>query len=136
MAILSITVANVGPTTPSQQFRSVEAGETITHSQPVRKASDGTYYKTDANSFDNSSCDGIAMSGASTGGSFLLAENGQEINIGATLAVSTTYFNSATAGGIDVESALASGKFPTRLGYAKSASVFKVDIAKHGVAKP
>lgn len=135
MADISVTAANVGVTTDSV-VELVQVGETVTQGQPgYKKASDGLYYKADANaSSATAAALGVFVTGASTNGYALLCRSGSYL-AGATLTVGETYVVSATAGGIAPLSDVTTGWYVTILGVASSASTLALSIFRSGTAR-
>jgi|688.fasta_scaffold195813_2 hypothetical protein len=136
MADISKTLANVSIGEEGVQFVIGQAGASVSQGEPVYLASgDGKYYKTDANDgVAKAAAVGIALLPAATNGYFLIQTAGL-INLGATLVQGTSYYVSTTAGGICLESDLASGNFTTFLGIATSTSLLELDITVSGVAR-
>lgn len=135
MADLSITAASVvkGANAVTE---SGTAGATITAGQVVyRDASDLKCKLADCNSATAAvrSPRGIALNGASDGQPLVIQRSG-EITIGATLTVGSTYYLSATAGGIAPLADLGSGDYPTVIGVAKSTSVLVLSFTEAGAA--
>lgn len=136
MADISKTLANVTMGEEGIQFIIGQAGASVSQGEPVYlSSSDGKYYKTDANDgVAKAAAVGIALVPAATNGYFLIQTAGL-INLGATLVTGTSYYVSTTAGGICLESDLASGHFTTFLGIATSTSLLELDIVVGGVAR-
>jgi len=138
MANLSQTAANVALGSQSTRTRVVQAGEAITQGQPLYlKASDGKYYKADANlSAEAAKGVGIAMTPASTNGYLVMQEgSGGSVNLGATLTVGETYTVSATAGAICPIADLTTGDYPCILGIATTTALIQTLFAYTGVPK-
>jgi hypothetical protein len=134
MANLTITAANVAPGTGSKT-KSGTAGAAITQGQPVYlDATTKTLFPADADVLASAAVVGIALNAASTGQPVTYQTSGQ-VTIGATVVTGTAYYASTTAGGVCLESDLASGDFATFLGFATSTTVITVDIKAAGVAK-
>jgi len=142
MADLSQTAANVAVGASTTPTRRVQAGEAITQGMPVYKStSDSKYYKSDADTSAASICDGIALTPASTSGYFVIAEPSTTagislVNLGATLTVGLEYYVSTNAGGICPIADLATGDFPTSLGFATTAALLDFRSISALVAKP
>lgn len=135
MADLSQTAANVAMGGSTTKITRVIAGEAITQGNAVYlKTSDSKYYKTDADVLATSLAAGIALTPASTDGYFVMATEGL-VNLGATLTVGLEYYCSTNAGAICPIGDLTTGDFPTRLGFATSASLIDLKIFSAGVAK-
>lgn len=139
MANLTQTAANVkhGGGAGALTTRERIAGESITQGMPYYiSTADNKAYKAIANDGSaKADARGIALTPASANGAFTGGEDGL-INIGATLAVGTSYYVSTTAGSIWLESDLATGHFTTFLGIAISTSVLDLNINASGVQKP
>ena len=134
MAVLTITAANVVPGTGTKT-KSGTAGAAITQGQPVYlDATAITIFPADADVLASVAVVGVALNAASAGQPVTYQISGP-ITIGTTVVVGTAYYASTTAGGICLESDLASGDFATFLGFATSATVITLDIKAAGVAK-
>lgn len=134
---LTITAANVklkGNTKPPVL---VQVGETVTQGQPLYpKASDSNkFWKADADTAAEAAAQGIAMTPGVAGDYVLLAKEGCPISLGATLVVGQVYCVSATAGGIDAFSDVASGDYVTIIGVASAADSITLIMEATGVAK-
>jgi hypothetical protein len=134
MAVLTITAASVAPGTGAKT-KSGTAGAVITQGQPVYlDAATITLLPADADLIASAAVVGIALNAASTGQPVTYQTSGP-ITIGATVVTGTAYYASTTAGGVCLESDLASGDFATFLGFATSTTVITLDIKASGVAK-
>lgn len=134
MSVLTITAASVASGT-NAKTKSGTAGAAITQGQPVYlDAATIKLLPADADLVASADVVGIALNAASTGQPVTYQTSGP-ITIGATVVVGTAYFASTTAGGVCLESDLASGDFATFLGFATSTTVINVDIKASGVAK-
>lgn len=135
MANLSQTAANVGIGSTGTRTRVVQAGSAITNGQPVYLSA-GKYYPADASLAASANAAGIAISGASTDGFFLMQEGpGGLVNLGATLVVGQVYCVSATPGAICPYEDLLTGEFVCILGIATSASLLQTSYTYSSVAK-
>jgi hypothetical protein len=137
MADLVITAANVKKGSNAKVETGI-AGETITAGQNVyQAAATQKLFKSDADSAtaEVRTVIGIALHAASADQPLTYIKSGQ-VTIGAALTVGSAFFLSATAGGICPHADLATGMFPTFLGWAISATVLDVNIVSAGVAKP
>lgn len=137
MADLTITAASV---VPDDGFSYVDGvfGETVTAGQPVyKKASDGLYYKADANGAGTEIwvVAGIALNGGAVNQPGRIMTGGT-LTIGATVAIGTIYVLSATAGGIAPSTDLASGWKTSILGVASTVAKLAVKIINSGSAVP
>jgi hypothetical protein len=134
MAVLSITAANVAPGTGAKT-KSGTAGAAVTQGQPVYlDASTIKLMPADADLIASAAVVGVTLNAAAAGQPVVYQTSG-DITIGATVVPGTAYYASTTAGGICLESDLASGDFATFLGFAKSNTVISIDIKASGVAK-
>jgi hypothetical protein len=134
MAVLTITAANVAKGARTNT-KSGTAGAAITQGQPVYvDATTSNVFPADADVLTSAAVVGIALNAASTGQPVTYQTSGP-ITIGATVVTGTAYYASTTAGGICLESDLASGDFATFLGFATSSTVITLDIKASGVAK-
>lgn len=142
MADISQTAANVAVGASTTPTRTVQFGEALTQGMPVYKStSDSKYYRCDADALATSICDGIVLTPAATNGYGLIALPATSpgvslVNLGATLTVGLEYYVSTTAGGICPVADLASGDFPTSLGFAISTSLLDFRSVSSLVAKP
>lgn len=127
MATLSVTATSVTAASTGVAKVIVQFGESVTAGQPIyQKASDGLYYKMQA---DGTAAEsgvgvtyGVALSGGSANQWGVLATSGP-ITIGATVVVGTHYYVHATAGLIGLFSDLASTNYITDLGYATTTAI-------------
>lgn len=135
MADLTITATSVAPGTGAK-IKHAYAGESITAGQPIRlDTTTGLLMRSDANvSATTAKSKGIALHAASLNQP-LSYQHAGEMNLGATLDPGTHYFVSANVGGIAPHADLAATWTVTRVGYAKSASVFVVDVEETTVTK-
>lgn len=144
MADLTITAASVkmtngaggSGTTPLPSTGT--AGEAIAAGDSVyRKSSDLKMWKADANlSAEGAGAIGIALNAAGVDQPVtFFAEQGGDINLGATLVAGETYIVSVNAGKICPVGDLASGSWLTYLGYATSTSNLRLNIKATGVQK-
>lgn len=135
MANLTQTAGNVVPASGA----SIEygtAGETITAGMPVyRDASSGKYMKAANDTATKAAAVGVAVNGAALNQPITVQTKGG-INLGATLAVGTTYCVSDTAGAICPDSDIGEAEFKTILGVATTTSNLALLINASGVAIP
>lgn len=131
MADLSITAADVSSTGFNSKYL---AGEAITQGQTVYR-NGRTWMLADASAVDTAATGGIAVNSALVGQPLAVCTAGN-INPGATMTVGTSYYQSATAGGICPESDLVAGNFATFLGFATTTTNLSLAIQPSGVAKP
>lgn len=138
MAALTQTAANVAIGSSSTPTKTVQYGESVTQGQPLYKSSvDGKYYKTDCNdTAAKAACAAIALTpgGADAYGLVALPGSRAEeslINLGATLAVGTTYSIGQTVGSIVPNADLTTNDFVTNIGIAATADFldFQVTIS-------
>lgn len=137
MADITQTAANVAINDSAVKTRLVQYGEAVTQGMPVyKKAADGKYYKAQN---DNTAADadalGIALTRGGAADSWGLIALEGNVDLGATLSVGESYFVSAAFGGICPAADINSGKFPTYLGVATTASNLKLKPFAAGVAK-
>jgi hypothetical protein len=134
MANLTITAASVAKGARAN-VKNGTAGAAITQGQPVYiDATTGNLFPADADVLASAAVVGIALNAASTGQPVAYQTSGP-ITIGATVVVGTAYYASTTAGGICLESDLATGDFATFLGFATTTAIITLDIKASGVAK-
>ena len=124
MAALTITPEDVGIASETTQYRSVVTSGATTQGQPLYKVSASTEH-TPAESGDTGAkakavC--LAITPSAGAGVCVAAFSGLVV-MGATLAVGTEYYLSATAGGIVPRGDLVSGDWITRLGIATTTSI-------------
>jgi hypothetical protein len=98
------------------------AGETITQGQPLYlKSADNRLYKADANaSAEAALVVGLAANAASAGQPIQYDWDDDDLTVGATLAMTSVYVASATAGAIDAISDFQAGSYLTVLLVPKS----------------
>lgn len=132
MADLTITAANVLPSTGANINTNRTAGETITAGMAVYLTTDNTWKKAQhdgtqaeaGGSGPGSDNVGIALNGASSGQPLHVLTSG-DCTIGATVTVGERYFLSATAGGICPTADVASTDYVTFLGLGITAAVIR-----------
>jgi hypothetical protein len=137
MADLAITAANVVAGVGARKTTGI-AGATITAGQLVyQDPADSKYKLADGNSGTAAlrAMAGIALHGASDGQPLSIHLEGL-ITIGAAVSTAVGYYLSSTPGGICPVADLASGAYPTLVGFAVSATVLDVKIHPAGVALP
>jgi hypothetical protein len=111
------------------------AGEALTQGQPVYLSA-SKWYRCDANdTAAKAVCAGIVLTPAATDGVVIIAPNNATVDLGATLAVGTTYAVSATVGGVCPIADITSGQYPTILGTATTAAKLPLSIIVGTVAK-
>jgi hypothetical protein len=100
-------------------------------------STDGKWYQSDANvAAASSATHGIAMSPASTDGYFSVNRgSGQDVNLGATLAVGQIYVVSATKGAIAPYADLTTSDYVIILGVASSTTILKTSYNATGIQK-
>jgi len=139
MADITITAANVAVVTTSSPTvsRSYNAGEAVTAGQLVYlNTADSEWYKAQA--------DGTALEAGSAGlgvalhtsanGQPLAVQTAGQITIGGTVVAGTEYVASDTAGGICPHADLtATGRRYSRVGYATTTGIIKLDLLASGV---
>ncbi len=137
MADITQTAANVALNDNAVKTRLVQFGEAVTQGMPVyKKAADGKYYKAQ-NDGTAAEADAVGICitrGAAADSWGLIAIEGN-INVGGTLVVGESYFVSSAFGGICPAADVGTGKFPTYLGVASTASNLKLKPFAAGVAK-
>jgi hypothetical protein len=130
MADLSQTAANVAIGAQGTPTRTVQYGGTVTQGNPVyRSATDGKYYRTDANDgVAKAVVAGIALTPGTTDTYGLIAlpssvPGQSRVNLGATLAKGEIYAVSAAAGAICPIGDITTGQYVTALGVAVSTAL-------------
>lgn len=141
MAALTITAASVqwtGGTPPKK----VKAGETITPGQVLyRLSTDGEYYLADADVAAEDEVAGVALTAGYNGNDMLIAEDGAELNIGATTVAGTAYALSSStavggaAGGISSVADLGSGDAVRPMFVGSGTGAIKLVIDNNGALK-
>lgn len=137
MAVLSVTAANVVPSTDATK-QTAQFGEAVTQGQLVyRSTADNKWYKLQ--------CDGTALQageGTTTGialsacsaNQWGSVQTGGSITIGATVVAGTVYYANDTAGSIGEFSDLGSTDRIFIVGYGTSTTVIKLLLISTGVA--
>ena len=136
MADLSITPAQVLPSTGAKYLHGI-AGEALTAGEVVyKKSSDGRYWKADADVEASADADGLVVAEAEAAGAGVLVQYAGDITLGAGAAPTQgqTYVVSATAGGIGLEGELASDDYLTYLGYGIGTNAVRLMIKATGIA--
>jgi hypothetical protein len=136
MAALTQTPGSVLKTAGTQQTLAVSGG-TLTAGMPIYidTSASNVIKACRANAAGTANCDGIALTGSSTGQPVTYASVG-DIDLGATLTVGETYcVSDAAAGAIVPIGDLGSTDYVTILGVATTASNLKLDILNSGTAK-
>ena len=140
MADLTQTAANVALTdTAGADTEVVQAGEAITQGMPVyQQTANSKWFQCDADlSQAAAAAQGIALTPAGADEDyFVVAKDGSELDVGATLTVGESYYVSDTKGGIKPAADLTTGDFPCLLGIARTASALPLNIVPSSVAKP
>ena len=129
MADLSQTAANVKQGSLTSPTRRVQYGDTITQGQPLYLATDGKWYRCDANDgIAKAVVGGIALTPgvADDGGTIALPSStpgASLVNLGATLAVGEVYGVSAAVGAIAPIGDITSTQFVSVIGIATTAAL-------------
>lgn len=134
MTDLSVTAGSVTPGANARLDYGV-AGEAITPLQPVYKAADGKWYKSDSNA-------GTDLIRAATAVSVVTAAANQpitvqksgKVNCGSILTKNIPYFLSDTAGGICPIADVGSGEYGCLIGIGLSATELLLILAYTGAA--
>lgn len=137
MAAISITAASCKPSTGAISAHGI-AGVAITAGQLVYlEASSGKYKLTDADSAtaEVRAVAGIAACNAAADQPLAVQIDGL-ITIGATVAAGTSYYSSATAGGIAPVADNTTGVYPTFIGFGVSTTQIDINIVSAGVVVP
>lgn len=130
---LVITAANVKWVSGAQPVL-VVAGATITAGQPVYLGPSNSYLLTNATTAGAQAAAGVALSGASSGGYFILAPQGATINIGATVVKNTVYFLSGNnSGGIAPGTDVTTGWNTYIIGVASSTTNIVLTLTGTGI---
>lgn len=135
MVDLVVTAANVQPGATGASQTTGTAGAAITAGQVVYlDSATSTYKLAKANVVAASAPVGIALNSAATGQPVTVLTAGP-ITAGATLAPGIGYYLSPTnAGGICPVADLATGSYPSFLGFATSATSLAVKVQQAGVS--
>lgn len=129
MATITITKANVIPTSNTVRNTGI-AGEALEAGQFLYlKASDGKWYKADATTLEKSGSGNpqnlrMALADAGTNQPIVFAEPGSLIAIGTVVTRALWYVLSATAGKMADHGDLTTGQYSVLMGYAVSTSQF------------
>lgn len=110
-----------------------EAGAALTAGQVVMPRASGAYELADADDTTLDEVGGVVLNNAAEGQPITVAKPGSDITIGATLTAGTSYFLSATAGGICPFADLVIGDRVIFLGIAKSTTVLHFRPIDSGV---
>ena len=133
---MSLTLVNPEIRSSNVTYAICEAGEAISQSAPVYKASDGTYYQSYASTESTAECAGIAMTAASSGGFFIKVSGGLVMISSDTLTINTNYCVGHSSGTIDTYSNLTSSTdYVTFIGTAVTTSEIEVNIYATGALK-
>lgn len=141
MAALSQTPANVAIGASSTITRRVQYGEAITQGQPLYENTDGKYYQCDANDgVAKSRCGAIALTPGGIDAYGIIAVPGSTpgqctINLGATLAVGTTYSVGQTKGSIVPNADLTTNDWVCNIGVAISTSLLDFQVQVSNIQK-
>jgi hypothetical protein len=129
-----VTANNCIPQAGATIVYSKLAGETITAGQALYlDAATGKLKKADADlSAAAATLVGIALVNVALDQPCPYISLG-DVVLGATLVAGTHYFASPTAGGICPHADLSTAEYVSKLGYAKSTSLFAVEIKNTGV---
>jgi len=136
MANLTQTAANVKAGGSNTITRLIQFGESVTQGMPVyKKASDGKYYKADANvTSAEAAAVGIALTPNATDGYGVIATSGL-VDLGATLTLGETYYVSDSAGAIMPAADVSTGEYVTQLGIATTTALLQLSINASGVQR-
>lgn len=137
MADLTITAANVSPGTNATK-ETANALAAITAGKVVYKdATTGKFGLADSNSATAGvrTPYGIALNDAAINQPLTVVTSGR-VNIGAVVVIGESYYLSDTPGGICPEADLASGEYPSFIGFGTATTTIDVNIKASGVAVP
>ncbi len=137
MADLTITAANVKKGASAKTEEGLGAVALTAGLAVYKEAATSKFRPTDADSAtpEARAVYGVTLNACAADQPVVVHKKGR-LAIGATVAVATPYFASATAGGICPVGDLASGMYPTLIGFAVSTTEIDVNIVAAGVAKP
>ena len=110
-------------------------GEAVTPVMPVYQLT-GQYFKADCTTGSKAEVRGITLINGDLNGPSILVPNGSKLNLGAVLTQGLPYYVGATAGTLVPYTDLVSGNYVTRVGFAESSSVLRVDIDITGITVP
>jgi len=115
----------------------VQFGEAVTPGQALfRSTSDSKYYLADCDIEAEAKVAGIAITyGSADDYGYMFNSTGKDINLGPTLTSGEIYVVSDTSGSIMPYADLTTGQYLTIIGFAKSASLLKLDINVTGLTK-
>lgn len=138
MATITITKANVIPTSSTTRNSGI-AGEALEAGQFIYlKSSDSKWYKADATTLEksgNASAQNLRMclADAAANQPIVYAEPGSLITIGAVVVKGIWYILSATAGKMANHGDLIAGEYSVSLGYAPTTSTFFFNPVPTGI---
>ena len=141
MADLSPTAANVALGASTTPTRVVQYGEAVSPPNPLYRATDGKWYRCDANDgVAKAVVGGIALTPGATNGYGLIAlpsstPGASLVNLGATLAVGMPYAVSATVGGIAPIGDITSAQFVSIIGIATTTALLDFQPSISNTAK-
>jgi hypothetical protein len=137
MADLVITAASVVPGADAAFEQHIAAVAVIAGQQVYLEAATTKCKLHDA---DSATAEARVIRGTAchscAAGQPLTIQRGGKIAIGATVVAGTPYFGSATAGGICPAADIATGMYPTFIGFGVSATEIQLNYVPAGVAKP
>lgn len=110
-------------------------GEAVTPVMPVYQLS-GQYLKADCTSSGKAEVRGLTLINGDLDGPSILVPNGSKLDLGAVLTQGLPYYVGATAGTLVPYTDLVSGNYVTRVGFAESSSILRVDIDITGITVP
>lgn len=136
MSAISITPGSVTPGSNAVIDKDHNAGATITAGQAVYlDSATNKYLLSDADAAGKGVVDGIALNGASDGQP-IAVQTGGTINIGATVAVGTSYVLGTTAGAINPNADATSTWVKVHIGVATTTSAIALKIQNSGATIP
>jgi hypothetical protein len=141
MADITVTAANVALGAQATPTRVVQYGEAVTQGQPLYRATNGKWYRCDANDTAVKAVVGaIAITPGATDAFGIVALPGSSagqslVNLGATLAVGMTYAISTNVGGIRPITDAGSTEFVSTIGVATTAALLDFQVTVATVAR-
>ena len=130
MAALSQNSALVALGGADAVIEKVQAGEAmVAGNWYYLKTSDNKMWKADADAAASALVRGMVHSPAVAADGYFVGQKGGPAIVGGTLTVGKPYHAHTTGGAMGEISELASGDFPTSLGFARTAAILDIDIS-------
>jgi hypothetical protein len=127
---VNVRLRSVGP------FGSAVAGETLVQGEPFYFSNSAGMRSRSSGTVSQARVDGIVLTPATVGQTFLYAIPGSSVDVGATLTVAQVYIVSANVGKIAPIGDLATTNYLTVLGVATTTSTLLFRPLESGAQKP